>query len=620
MAWEEEENMKKSRSRKLLAVLLGCLMVIGIMPATASADETGPVAKIGSTEYATLDAAVAEAGDGETITVLKNCSTEGLNLKKNLTIEGYGDSNPVIKFDKSGVALWGKNLTFKDCQVTMNDIGSTPYTEWTWMAICASKDASLTLDNVDMTMDGANAGNAHAIYFCSNNKLDIKNYSNLKISNYAQDALEWDGGDGGYNVNIVDSTFVADHNRSGFTGTFVATIKNSDVQVINSTGNGSNGSNFYIEDSKVNFSDNGSHGLSAGKLEVSGSELICNNNGGNGIHTTNGFDVKNISEVTVKNNGCTISSKWTIPGAVYIGKGGSIDDSCTLTIEENKGSGILLKGGGFTASEGVTLSIKKNEAVKLGYGGGINVYPGAILNLPDGVALYNNHAPTAGDDVYVAPGGTAVIPKIGSDEEDWVLDGEPDCKELINGWFDDSENVKESDHNRWKAHGDDSKTFHYVKTDAGKKVAENSPVALKAAHGLINVDVKKVWKLDNGGQATDSVTAVLTKDGEAYDKVVLSADNHWEHTFEYLTDSCEWYIEEEPVEGFEAYVIEEVTNDGFCYTIWNDDIDQTAVAGGEGGDDAAAKTGDNTNLMLLLALVLASCIGGAAVVLKRKKI
>lgn len=60
------------------------------------------------------------------------------------------------------------------------------------------------------------------------------------IRNYPQDALEWDGGDGGYNVNITDSKFISDKNRSGFTGTFYATIKHSDVQVINSRGNGSN--------------------------------------------------------------------------------------------------------------------------------------------------------------------------------------------------------------------------------------------------------------------------------------------------------------------------------------------------------------------------------------------
>lgn len=45
--------------------------------------------------------------------------------------------------------------------------------EWNWMSVCASKDASLTLDDATFTMDGAGAGNVHAIYFCNNNKPNL---------------------------------------------------------------------------------------------------------------------------------------------------------------------------------------------------------------------------------------------------------------------------------------------------------------------------------------------------------------------------------------------------------------------------------------------------------------
>ena len=166
--------------------------------------------------------------------------------------------------------------------------GSTPYGEWSWMSICASKDASLTLDNVNMTMDAEGTTNSpHAIYFCNNNVLNLVNDTSLTIKNYANDALEWDGGNGGYNVNITDSTFVSDHNRSGFTGTFYATITNSDVDVINSTGNGSNGSHFIITNSKVNFNDNGSHGLSAGNLTIKNHSIVtANDNGMYGVTYT----------------------------------------------------------------------------------------------------------------------------------------------------------------------------------------------------------------------------------------------------------------------------------------------------------------------------------------------
>lgn len=117
----------------------------------------------------------------------------------------------------------------------MAGIGSISYTaEWNWMSVCANKDASPTLDDATLTMDGAGAGNVHAIYFCNNNKPNLKNGSNLTIKNYKQDALEWDGGDGGYNVNIEGgSTHTSDHCRSGFTGAFIVTVGNSTVTANN---------------------------------------------------------------------------------------------------------------------------------------------------------------------------------------------------------------------------------------------------------------------------------------------------------------------------------------------------------------------------------------------------
>ena len=71
-----------------------------------------------------------------------------------------------------------------------------PYTaEWNWMSVRANKDASPTLDDATLTMDG---------------------------------------GDGGYNVNIEgSSTYTSDHCRSGFTGTFIVTVDNSTVTANN---------------------------------------------------------------------------------------------------------------------------------------------------------------------------------------------------------------------------------------------------------------------------------------------------------------------------------------------------------------------------------------------------
>ena len=110
---------------------------------TETEGETTPtttnVAKIGDTEYATLDEAIEAAEDGATITLLANCETAGLNLDKNLTIAGSTEKTFTVTFKDNGIALWGKALTFKNCAVSMTGIDSTPYTaEWNWMAICAS--------------------------------------------------------------------------------------------------------------------------------------------------------------------------------------------------------------------------------------------------------------------------------------------------------------------------------------------------------------------------------------------------------------------------------------------------------------------------------------------------
>ena len=453
------------------------------------------VARIGPQEYDTLDAAVAAATDGTTIELLANATTNGLNLSKNLTIQAAEglEQKPIVTFIQKGIALWGKKLTFKNIDVKMQGIGSTPYAEWSWQTICASANASLTLDNVNMTMDATGTTNSpHAIYFCNNNVLNIINGSNLTIKNYGNDALEWDGGDGGYNVNITDSTFVSDHNRSGFTGTFYATITNSKVDVINSTGNGSNGSHFIITESTVNFNDNQSHGLSAANLTINNSTVTANGNGICGIIATGRADIKNNSVVTVKENevACAVTSRWSRPGAVCFKGEATIAANCTVTITDNQGSGIYLwdEDASLTMETGV---IQRNTAQQSGCGGGI-YNEGGTVNLSSAVQLYNNHATTAGDDIYnadviwrydtnteenysVAAHGTLIFSPVGSN---WALDGAPDCTDAIDGWYDDSEG------SRWNAH---SVPTHVDEFTVGS-AAVHDLLALKAAHGVIPLE------------------------------------------------------------------------------------------------------------------------------------
>lgn len=484
--------MKKKKLFMCLVLLMIGMFTLNI---SAKADEEY-VAQIGDTKYLTLDEAVLEASDGDIVYLLSDASTEGLNLNKDLTITSEGENHYVITFTKYGIALWGKSLTFSNVNVIMEGIISTPYTaEWNWMTICASQGASLNLINVNMLMDAKEEGNPHAIYFCSDNKLNLTD-SNLIIKNYKQDALEWDGGDGGYNVNIINSTFISDHNRSGFTGTFTALIDNSKVDVINNTGNGSNGSNFeIINNSIVNFNNNGSHGLSAADLTIDNSTVTSDSNGANGVHVTGTLEVKNNSVLTITHNDCSISSKWTIPGALYVGNIGNINASTKLLVADNNGSGIYVKTGATLNIE--TGTIVRNIAKLLGLGGGIN--NNGTLNISEGVEIFNNRAEIAGDDIYSTK--SIILPEVVEDES-LIISREDnailnDCDDKINGWYEDMEN------NRWEAHGSTLEEDHIVLVESNTYEGD---FAIKAAHDKIKGSVTAKYVDTDGNELSSAIT------------------------------------------------------------------------------------------------------------------
>ncbi|HZK46145.1 MAG TPA: hypothetical protein VFD34_07985, partial [Clostridia bacterium] len=112
--------------KKLFAIMLALVMVLAAVPVLAEGEKTD-VAKIGEQEYTTLDEAIEAANDGDTIVLLADCETEGMNLNKNLSIDGGTDKH-TVRFTQHGIALWGISLMFKNCKVVMDGIHSTPYT------------------------------------------------------------------------------------------------------------------------------------------------------------------------------------------------------------------------------------------------------------------------------------------------------------------------------------------------------------------------------------------------------------------------------------------------------------------------------------------------------------
>lgn len=434
------------------------------------------VASVDNEKFTSFDEALKYAVDNkiETIALLLDTETKGINISQNITVEG---NNHTLSFNEKGIALFGSTLTFNNTTIEIKGVGSTPYGEWNWQTISASKNANLILNNSKMTLDGKGTNsNVHAIYFGSNNKLNLTN-STLTIKNYNQDALEWDGGNGGYNVNLTNSTYISDHNRSGFTGTFYATFDNSTVKVLNSAGNGSNGTYYAIKNnSNVTFENNGTWGISAWRIDMTdNSTLTANNNGYSGIWTRV-LNVDSTCKLYVTENGKKATTTGTNAGIIFFGNGkysSTIEKGAEVIIKNNAGSGIFTKQkvcnltilSGEITNNGTGLVNANNLGADLGGG----IYNIGTMIIGEDVNIYNNHASLAADDIYNAEEATITFEET---KEDWVLD---DCNDKINAWYDDSDN------NRWNAHTDEEDKLHTEKVKSG---SVESKLTIKAAHNL----------------------------------------------------------------------------------------------------------------------------------------
>ena len=408
------------------------------------------------------------AQSGDVIELLDDCTSGGMDLTKSITIKG----NYSITFAGKGIALRGAALTFDGCTVVMTGIGATGNAELGWMTIALGSGSSLNLSGASLTLDGSGvASNVHAVYCTGNNTINVAG-SSLTTKNYPQDAIEWDGGSAEYSVNISGgSTVVLDRNRSGFTGTFKVHSVGSTVQVTNSSGNASNGTDFVFDGGVVDFSGNASHAISSTSEMTfkGGVNAKINNNGLCAMYINTGkISISADSTVEVSGNGKSEASKGAdARGAINIAKA-----SASLEVA---------KGATFTVTDNYTSAIRNNGTVTLGsgvimrngsmipYGGGLNNFGTATV--AEGVALYNNHAAASGDDI--ASTGTLNIAKTG---EGWALDGTEgtnDCTSAIDGWY------KDGTEKRWNTH-----SLTDLFAEAVEAGSIEAPVYLKAAHGI----------------------------------------------------------------------------------------------------------------------------------------
>ena len=505
-------------------------------PTTPTEENTAAedVAILNGQVYKSFDEAVSNANNGDTIEVINNAKTTGIDLRdKNLTIKGKTvttttDSGteekttvkPQLKFVAkegqskiAGITLWGSNLTFQNMDVDMTGASFTTYNDWN--AICMSDNAVLTLNKTNLLLEGKDLpADKQGIYAAGRGRseLNVNDHSTLTINNYLN-AFAWDGvkkGNEGstYFINITGgSTFTAEGNGGGIIGkeSLDVLVDNSTLTVTNCTErSGFNGADVKIVNgSTANISGNHEgYGIHANDLLVENSTLTANDNGYGSIRITGKGEFTN-STVTVsgtENKGnasveiaCGIANET---GTGPLNGSLSVQNS-TLNISDNNASGIACrtsKSGKFhsslTIDDASRVTIQNNNATpKNGYnpkgdstGGGLRIEDGSTAVLGRNTVINNNHADTAGDDIVIQPGGTLTF----SAGNAGIGDILKDCGDGIDGWYIDAEGQ------RWNFHGDpsvaqkllDSKdvALEYNSDGTYTITAGREGLALKAAH------------------------------------------------------------------------------------------------------------------------------------------
>ena len=512
------KQQKHKLIKRVLSVVLSLSMALCLIPSTVFAAEgEGNVAKIGNTEYATFAEAAAAVQDGQTIELLQDCES-GLTgpwaVNKNITVTG----NYTVTFDYYSFGIHGNNtLTLDGCKVVINNAGYTAYSDRVNnAAVMLDQGATLTLDNnASLVIDSPEGDGIATWDVVADNTvetLNVLNGSTYELKNSPGGGVEdYNTDSANVDVNVKDGSKIYVHDSySGFIGTLDITVVNSIVDVLNSSGNGSNGSNFYISDNSiVTFSGNGSHGLSAADLTIeTGSAVIANNNGYYGVYANGAFLVDSTSTMTVTHN----SYKGDFAGLKLTSNvtDGKVEAGAVVTITDNYCSGLSNNGKCvFEEGSKLTITTNNNDKGTTSNGGGIyNSGASANLTLPSDAVIYNNHAKTAGDDIFNNTTSTITFGKVGNK---WALDGDPDCEHLIDGWYDDSNGA------RWEAHADTEEGNHIVEfINFGENglATVTSLTALKAAHGIDAQDKTSYPGMDKTVETTDSEGNKIWSDNE----------------------------------------------------------------------------------------------------------
>lgn len=440
--------------------------------------------------------------------------------------EFKGQPNREIKINNSYLEITGCahaamtidpiDITLSSSNVVVMDNGKSDSDGYGFGIGCY--DGKLTMESSTLTATGnTGAWYGYAVFV---DGLDVDSGSTLDIRDNGGSGL----GVGGIGVIQGGSQVICDGNGTndpgyGSGGLYVyagggdLTIESgANVSVCQNKGLAAivNSCKLHIQnDANVSVDNNAKLGIynsyDSDLTIESGANVTANHNGAHGIYNQETGKLK--QGAFLIESGANVTANYNTVSGIFNCNLFTVEKGANLQVEYNSNCGIQ-------NDEHATLnllagSVRYNHAGN--QGGGLCNKGTAILS--DDVELYNNHATSAGDDIYNADGATITFGPTG---RGWELDGDPDCYDFITGWYDDSEAT------RWNAHGDEA-DLHMVLVAPVNSYT--GPLSLKAAHG--STGSLTVCKETVGELLPSDYDTVFTFELTLDDDAITTIDDKW---------------------------------------------------------------------------------------------
>jgi uncharacterized repeat protein (TIGR02543 family) len=407
------------------------------------------------TDYTTLDAAVGDAIDGDTIILKQDCELAAVPQK---SVAFVSDSGALYSITCRGTtqASIGANKTLTMDHVnfvwnaTPNYLGPWPGNYGTML--CMESGSTLNLINTascTLSYDSASTKVRCAIYHCLNANVLVNNGSQLNIIGNSGSAVVSSGiqTDTGGNVVVsgADSCLRIDGMNRGISGSLDIIIQEQGSKFIvqNCTANATNGGNYTFTNATATFENNRGHGFSCTSLTANASTINAINNDFCGIVGYRmAFDNSTVN--VLGNNKALCNSAFRILSST-----GNciIQSNCTVNISRNYKSGISIDESGarmeMLAGTVTGNGIDSVNGTPSEKGGG--VYTAGAFTMGPNVRIYGNHAAAAGDDIYCESTGSISLENMptgcklsdGIDIDGWYYDGYGDtAQSSVRRWND----------------------------------------------------------------------------------------------------------------------------------------------------------------------------------------